>query len=111
LLCVKLIICYSQFYDLFVNVLFCVARVEEKYKEMEPVTTGEEHSDYLIEIQKFQSETLPVPIFYDVLNFGIEVTLENLRSKFFPLFFVLLDEEYFNISSIMYYPILFLFSF
>ncbi|ODM97511.1 hypothetical protein Ocin01_09166, partial [Orchesella cincta] len=52
---------------------------QKKYDEMSKVALDEAHLDYLIEIQSYQAETLPIPIFYDMLHLGMEVANENLR--------------------------------
>lgn len=45
------------------------------------VAQDERHLDYLIEMEKFQAETLPIPLMYDVLNFGMEVLKNNIESN------------------------------
>lgn len=51
---------------------------------MSAVGIDEPHLDYLVEIQALQAETLPIPMFYDMLNFGMEVANENLKSMPLP---------------------------
>ncbi|XP_035710990.1 uncharacterized protein LOC118436634 [Folsomia candida] len=53
--------------------------IDEKYQEMFDVADDGAHLDYLIEMQKCQAETLPIPIMYDVVNFGVDVLKENLE--------------------------------
>ncbi|CAL8088991.1 unnamed protein product [Orchesella dallaii] len=52
---------------------------QKKYDKMSAVALDEAHLDYLIEIQSYQAETIPIPIFYDMLHLGMEVANENLR--------------------------------
>lgn len=48
---------------------------------MAPSAIDEAHLDYLVELQAYHAETLPIPIFYDILHLGLEVANEQLRSK------------------------------
>lgn len=48
---------------------------------MSKVAEDVAHHDFLVELQAYQAETLPIPIFYDMLHMGLEVANETLRSR------------------------------
>lgn len=55
--------------------------IQEQYDEFSEIASDEAHLDYLVEMAAIQAETLPIPIFYDMLHLGIQVANETLERK------------------------------